>query len=81
MQTVLVKEPRIAVRADVEKNHVVHMGAQRTTPVVQTADSYQLSPSVPINAQWSITPPSNQLSLIDILNAASIWILKLLEGI
>jgi hypothetical protein len=64
MQTVLVKEPRVAIRADVEKNHVVHMGAQRTTPVVQTADSYQLSPSVPINAQWSVTPPSNQ-TIID----------------
>jgi hypothetical protein len=64
MNTILVKEPRVSVRPDTQKSHVVHMGAQRTTPVVLTADSFQLSPSVPINAQWSVTPPSNQ-TIID----------------
>jgi hypothetical protein len=57
MNTILVKEPRVAVRPDTQKSHVVHMGAQRTTPVVLTADSYQLSPSVPINSQWSSNTP------------------------
>ena len=59
MQSVLVQEPRIAVRSDLEKNHVVLKGASRVTHTVNTADSYQLSVA-PVNAQWSITPPSNQ---------------------
>lgn len=60
MQSVIVTEPRVAVRSDAEKNHVVLRGASRVTHTVNTADSYQLGPAAPVNAQWSITPPSNQ---------------------
>jgi hypothetical protein len=60
MNTISVTEPRMAVRSDVEKNHVVLKGASRVTPVTLTADSYQLGPSVPTNASWNVTPPSNQ---------------------
>ena len=55
METIKVIEPRMAVEPDVQKNHVVLMGAQRVTKQVETADSWSQS-----QASWSISPPSTQ---------------------
>ena len=59
LSPIVVMDPRIDVRDDVEKNHIIHKGAQRTTHYVQTADSYQTGVA-PTQSSWSISPPSNQ---------------------
>jgi len=59
LSPVVVLDPRVDVRDDVEKNHIVHKGAQRATHYVQTADSYQTGVS-PTQSSWSVSPPSNQ---------------------
>jgi hypothetical protein len=59
LSPVLVLDPRIDVREDLEKNHIIHKGAQRSTNYVQSSDSYQLNVA-PTQSSWSISPPSNQ---------------------
>lgn len=58
MQAVKVIEPRVNVKADEQKNHIVLQGGLRYTEQIHTADSSQLSPSVPTQALWTIYPPS-----------------------
>jgi hypothetical protein len=60
MEPVKVLEPRVDVKHDLEKNHVVLYGGSRVTEQVNTADSYQLSPAQPTQALWTINPPSTQ---------------------
>ncbi len=60
METVKVVEPRSNVRADEHKNHVVLQGGQRYTEQVHSADSWGSVGQPPIQASWSVYPPSTQ---------------------
>lgn len=48
------------IKASEQQSHVVVSGPLQITDTVNTAQSYQLSPSPPISALWTINPPSNQ---------------------
>jgi hypothetical protein len=60
IETVKVMEPRVAVKSDVEKNHIVLMGGQRVTEQVAPADSWGSVGQKPVQALWTINPPSTQ---------------------
>ena len=60
MQTIKVIEPRVNVKSDVEKNHVVLFGGLRYNEQVNVADSWGSAATKPIQAIWSIFPPSTQ---------------------
>lgn len=60
MQTVKVIEPRVNVKADVEKNHAVLYGGLRYNEQVNVADSWGTPSTQPIQALWNIFPPSTQ---------------------
>ena len=64
LETLKVYEPRVAVKSDVEKNHVVLMGGQRVTEQVSPADSWGAPGSTPVQAIWSVSPPSSS-TIID----------------
>jgi len=61
MEVLKVMEPRVDVRRSVDKNHAVLLGGQRVTYTTNIADSWNTNM---INADWSITPPSNK-TIID----------------
>ena len=60
LNTIKVMEPRVAVRGDDEKNHVVLYGGQRVTEQVAPADSWGTPGGTPVQALWTINPPSTQ---------------------
>lgn len=60
MDTIKVIEPRVNVKADVEKNHGVLMGAMRVNQQVNPADSWGSVGTAPVQALWTINPPSTQ---------------------
>jgi hypothetical protein len=64
MQNIKVMNSTINVKSDVEMNHLIHLGAQRFNPQIQTAQSFQLSPSQPVQTSFTYNPPSLQ-SIVD----------------
>jgi hypothetical protein len=58
METIRVVEPRVAIRADVEKNHVILYGGLRVNEVVEPAQSWGSVGSKPVQALFTINPPS-----------------------
>ena len=58
MQAIRVIEPRVNIKADVEKNHVVLMGGMRVNQQTNPADSWGSAGTPPVQAIWSINPPS-----------------------
>jgi hypothetical protein len=64
METIKVMSSVINVKSDVEQNHLVHLGCQRFTPQVLTAQSFQVSPSQPVQTSFVYNPPSLQ-SIVD----------------
>jgi hypothetical protein len=64
METIRVVEPRVNVKSDVEKNHVVLYGGLRVNEQVNPADSWGSVGTKPVQAVWTINPPSTQ-TIID----------------
>ena len=60
MEAVKVIEPRVNVVADDQKNHIVLQGGQRYTEQVNPADSWGAVGAKPVQALWTIYPPSTQ---------------------
>lgn len=60
METIKVVEPRANVKADEQKNHVVLQGGLRYTEQVHPADSFGSVGTAPVQALWTIYPPSTQ---------------------
>ena len=60
IQTVKMIEPRVDVKHDTEKNHVVLMGGQRVTEQVSPADSWGSAGTTPVQALFTVNPPSTQ---------------------
>ena len=60
METIKVIEPRVNIKSDVEKNHVVLYGGLRVNEQINTADSWGSVGAKPVQALWSINPPSTQ---------------------
>ena len=58
LENVKVLEPRVNVKADTEKDHVVLMGGLRVNEQVNTADSWGSAGSTPVQASWTVNPPS-----------------------
>lgn len=58
MQSIKVVAPVMRITSDVEQSHIVHVGCQRSTQVVLTAQSFQLGPSPPQQSSWVYNPPS-----------------------
>ena len=58
MESLKVLEPRVNIKGDVEKNHVVMMGGMRVTEQVNVADSWGSPGAKPVQAVWAINPPS-----------------------
>ena len=61
MDLIKVVDPKVNVKGDVEKNHLVFVGGERVTYTVSTADSWD---NLMTNATWSIVPPSDK-TIID----------------
>jgi hypothetical protein len=60
METLKVYEPRVHVVADEKQNHIVLTGGERVTEQVNPADSWGSVGATPVQANWSIFPPSTQ---------------------
>lgn len=58
MDAVKVYDPRINVKREEEKSHVVMLGGSQVTQTVTTANSYQLTPNNPSQAQFNYNAPS-----------------------
>jgi len=59
LETIKVLEPRVNIKSDVEKNHIVLQGGSRVTEQKHVADSAQVGAgTVPVQALWTIYPPS-----------------------
>ena len=58
LENVKVLEPRVNVKADTEKDHVVLMGGLRVNEQVNTADSWGSAGATPVQASWTVNPPS-----------------------
>lgn len=58
METIKVIEPRVNVKSDVEKNHVVLYGALRVTEQVEPAQSWGSVGAKPVQALFTLNPPS-----------------------
>jgi hypothetical protein len=58
MEAIKVLEPRVNVKADIEKNHIVLMGGLRVNQQVNPADSWGSVGTQPVQALWTINPPS-----------------------
>lgn len=58
LENVKVYEPRVNVKADVEKDHVVLMGGLRVNEQVSAADSWGSAGTTPVQASWTVNPPS-----------------------
>ena len=60
METVKVIEPRVNIKSDVEKNHIVLYGGLRVNEQTNPADSWGSVGAKPVQALWTINPPSTQ---------------------
>ena len=60
IQTVKMIEPRVDVKHDTEKAHCVLMGGQRVTEQVSPADSWGSAGTTPVQALFTVNPPSTQ---------------------
>ena len=60
MESIKVIEPRVNVKSDVEKNHIVLMGGLRVNQQINPADSWGSPGTAPVQALWTINPPSTQ---------------------
>ena len=60
MDTVKVVEPRVNVKHDVEKSHVVLMGGRRVTEQAYPSNNWQGLGQKPLQMSYTIEPPSNQ---------------------
>lgn len=60
MQAIKVVEPRVNVREDEQKNHIVLQGGSRYTEKTHIADSWGNPGETPVEAQFSFDPPSAQ---------------------
>ena len=58
LENVKVLEPRVNVKSDTEKDHIVLMGGLRVNEQVNTADSWGSAGATPVQASWTINPPS-----------------------
>lgn len=58
LTNVKVIEPRVNIKADTEKDHIVLQGGLRVNEQVNTADSWGAPSSTPVQASWTINPPS-----------------------
>ena len=58
IDNVKVLEPRVNVKADTEKDHVVLQGGLRVNEQVNAADSWGSAGATPVQASWTINPPS-----------------------
>jgi hypothetical protein len=58
METIRIIDPRVNIKEDVEKNHMVFYGGLRTTDQVNTADSWGSVGTTPVQALWTLNPPS-----------------------
>ena len=58
LENVKVLEPRVNVKADTEKDHIVLMGGLRVNEQVNTADSWGSAGATPVQASWTVNPPS-----------------------
>ena len=58
IDNVKVLEPRVNVKADVEKDHVVLMGGLRLNEQINSADSWGSVGATPVQASWTVNPPS-----------------------
>jgi hypothetical protein len=61
MDLIKVVDPKVNVKPDVDKNHLVYVGGERVTYTTSTADSWDTAVT---NATWSIVPPSDK-TIID----------------
>jgi len=59
-QPVVVMSPRADVKADLQRNHIIKLGASRIEAQVIPALSFGSIGASPVSAQWSINPPSTQ---------------------
>jgi len=64
MESIKVMSPVINIKPDVESNHIIHLPCQRYTPQILTAQSFQVSPSQPVQTSFVFNPPSLQ-SVVD----------------
>ena len=64
LETVKMIEPRADVTHDSMKNHVVLQGGQRVTQQVSPSDSWGSPSGVPVQALFTVNPPSTQ-TIID----------------
>lgn len=76
IETIKVMEPRVAVKPDVEKNHVVLMGGQRVTEQVAPSDSWGSAGQKPVQALWTINPPSTQTIVDRRMRVRCYWEVK-----
>jgi hypothetical protein len=60
MEAIKVIEPRVNVKSDLEKNHTVLMGGLRVNQQINPADSWGSPGTQPVQALWTINPPSTQ---------------------
>jgi hypothetical protein len=58
MEIIKVVEPRVNVKPDQEKNHVVLMGGLRVNEQVNPADSFGSVGTQPVQALWTVNPRS-----------------------
>jgi len=64
VKPVKVLDPRVNVVGDEQQNHIVLFGGSRVNEQVFTSDSSQIKPSAPVNALFTINPPST-LTIVD----------------
>jgi hypothetical protein len=58
LENVKVLEPRVNVKADTEKDHIVLQGGLRVNEQINVADSWGSAGATPVQASWTINPPS-----------------------
>lgn len=64
IKSVKVYDPRVNIVGDEEQNNIVLFGGSRVNEQLFTAESAQLAPSNPVNALFTINPPST-LIIVD----------------
>lgn len=60
MEAIKVVEPRVNVKSQDAKEHVVLMGGLRVNEQVNPADSWGSAGATPVQALWTINPPSSK---------------------
>ena len=63
-EPIVIVSPRADVKADMQRNHLIKIGASRIEPQSIPALSWGSAGATPVSAQWSINPPSTQ-TLVD----------------